>query len=194
MESVRSKIKMNHYEYETGVLAEDLINTYDTFLEVPEELQTPDDLHAFLDRHHFPVDHPPTFANLEAVRLLRETLRSIWNAETINAATESLNRLFASIRATPYIMEGTADTIHLTFAAEPQHSFMERLTLASALDMVRLLQTHGLGRLRHCDSAPCHDVFIDTSRNRTRRFCDDRCASRYNVAAFRERQRGGNNK
>jgi predicted RNA-binding Zn ribbon-like protein len=180
---------MNPYEYETGVLAEDLINTYDTFLDIPEELQSPDDLHDFLDRHDFPVANPLTSADLEAVRLLRETLRSIWNADTIGAATDTLNRLVASIRATPQIMEGTGDTIHLTFVPEPNHSFMERLTLASALDMVRLLQTHGLGRLRHCDSAPCRDVFVDTSRNRTRRFCDDRCASRYNVAAFRERQK-----
>lgn len=182
---------MNPYEYETGSLTEDLINTYDTFLDVPEELQTPDDLYAFLTRHHFPVAKPPTHADLEAVRVLRESLRTIWNEATVKEATEGINHLVASIRATPYLVGGEGDTVHLTFAEEPTHSFIERLTLASALEMVRLLQTYGLGRLRHCDSAPCRDVFVDTSRNRSRRFCDDRCASRYNVAAFRERQRDG---
>jgi predicted RNA-binding Zn ribbon-like protein len=33
-------------------------------------------------------------------------------------------------------------------------------------------------------------VFIDTSVNRTRRYCSDRCASRANVTAYRARKRG----
>jgi predicted RNA-binding Zn ribbon-like protein len=32
-------------------------------------------------------------------------------------------------------------------------------------------------------------VFIDTSANRTRRYCSERCTNRANVTAFRARKR-----
>jgi hypothetical protein len=32
-------------------------------------------------------------------------------------------------------------------------------------------------------------VFIDTSTNRSRRYCSDRCATRANVAAYRARRK-----
>ena len=35
----------------------------------------------------------------------------------------------------------------------------------------------------------CQDVFVDTSPNRSRRYCSDRCSSRANVAAYRARRR-----
>jgi predicted RNA-binding Zn ribbon-like protein len=50
----------------------------------------------------------------------------------------------------------------------------------------------GRARLGACDDPRCRGVFLDTSRNRSRRYCSDRCASRANVAALRRRQRDGN--
>jgi predicted RNA-binding Zn ribbon-like protein len=47
----------------------------------------------------------------------------------------------------------------------------------------------GADRFGTCADPRCGGVFIDTSRNRSRRYCSDRCASRANVAAHRERQR-----
>jgi predicted RNA-binding Zn ribbon-like protein len=47
----------------------------------------------------------------------------------------------------------------------------------------------GADRFGSCVDPRCRGVFIDTSRNRSRRYCSDRCASRANVAAHRERQR-----
>jgi predicted RNA-binding Zn ribbon-like protein len=54
---------------------------------------------------------------------------------------------------------------------------------------VRLTEL-GLGRFGVCQAAPCAGVFVDTSVNRTRRYCSDRCASRANVIAYRARKRG----
>lgn len=179
---------MNTYKDSPISLAEDLINTYDTFLGQPEHLLTPTDLRLFLEQHGVEIYTPPTEEDLEAVRVLREALRTIWNAESPSLATERLNHLFASLRATPQTEIEEDDKVRLTLLVEPQMSLIERLTLATALDIVNLLQTYGLERLHFCASEPCRDVFVDTSRNRTRRFCSDRCANRYNVAAFRERR------
>ena len=37
--------------------------------------------------------------------------------------------------------------------------------------------------------APCRNAYLDTSTNRSRRYCSDRCATRANVAAYRARKR-----
>ncbi|CAN5768492.1 hypothetical protein BH23ACT5_BH23ACT5_02510 [soil metagenome] len=53
-----------------------------------------------------------------------------------------------------------------------------------------LVADEGLARLGVCASNTCDDVFIDTSRNRSRRHCTTTCGTRENVAAYRRRQRG----
>ena len=43
------------------------------------------------------------------------------------------------------------------------------------------------GRLGVCEAAPCDRVFVDGSKNGTRRFCSTRCQSRVKAAAHRSR-------
>jgi hypothetical protein len=53
-------------------------------------------------------------------------------------------------------------------------------------DLVRLRET---GRLRHCEAPGCDAVFVDLSKNRSRRYCDTgNCGNRQHVAAYRERR------
>ncbi|MFJ8439722.1 CGNR zinc finger domain-containing protein [Kitasatospora griseola] len=47
----------------------------------------------------------------------------------------------------------------------------------------------GVDRLGICQAAPCRNAYLDTSTNRSRRYCSDRCATRANVAAYRARKR-----
>ena len=47
----------------------------------------------------------------------------------------------------------------------------------------------GFDRFGICQSSRCDDVFVDTSRNRSRLHCSDTCTTRENVAAHRARQR-----
>lgn len=51
------------------------------------------------------------------------------------------------------------------------------------------LTEHGVDRLGLCEAAPCRNAYLDTSTNRSRRYCSDRCATRANVAAYRARKR-----
>lgn len=44
------------------------------------------------------------------------------------------------------------------------------------------------GRLGLCAAAPCDRVYVDASKNGTRRFCSTRCQSRVKAAAHRSRQ------
>ncbi|MGH9036560.1 MAG: CGNR zinc finger domain-containing protein, partial [Acidimicrobiia bacterium] len=55
-----------------------------------------------------------------------------------------------------------------------------------------VIRDQGLDRLRVCSAIGCSRVFVDTSRNRSRRYCDpSTCGNRTNVAAYRARQRSG---
>jgi predicted RNA-binding Zn ribbon-like protein len=42
----------------------------------------------------------------------------------------------------------------------------------------------------HCQAAGCDRFFVDQSRNHSRRFCGNACASRTTVAAYRARSKG----
>jgi predicted RNA-binding Zn ribbon-like protein len=44
------------------------------------------------------------------------------------------------------------------------------------------------GRLGVCTADRCDRVYVDTSRNGTRRFCSTACQNRIKAAAFRARQ------
>jgi predicted RNA-binding Zn ribbon-like protein len=58
----------------------------------------------------------------------------------------------------------------------------------SAADLLR--SKDDLGRVRECGSATCEWLFIDRSRNHTRRWCDmNDCGNRAKVRRFRLRQR-----
>jgi predicted RNA-binding Zn ribbon-like protein len=52
-----------------------------------------------------------------------------------------------------------------------------------------LVTTLGVDRLGICQATPCRRAYLDTSSNRSRRYCSERCASRANVAAYRARKR-----
>jgi predicted RNA-binding Zn ribbon-like protein len=55
-------------------------------------------------------------------------------------------------------------------------------TVASAL--AALIAEEGFDRLGVCSAGDCFDVFVDTSRNRSRRYCNQICSTKMNVAAY----------
>ncbi|HEX2620604.1 MAG TPA: CGNR zinc finger domain-containing protein, partial [Phototrophicaceae bacterium] len=111
-------------------------------------------------------------------------------------SVELLNPLLnqAPVKIQIQIRDGAALHEPVSMQYKPQIgatlTLTQFLAVECALGIVELLQQHGLDRMRACAADPCQDVFVDTSRNKSRRFCSERCANRYNIAAFRERQKG----
>jgi predicted RNA-binding Zn ribbon-like protein len=179
----------NTYQKRLAKLAEHLINTYDTFLDEPEHLKSPADLKRFL--HRYDILGEPTDADLAAVRDLRSQLRAAWNADALATNLALLNPILSTVPATLHLHASEADAQRSTvqYKLDSSLSLVDQLRFEAALGVSAALEMYGLERLRSCASEPCRDVFIDTSRNRSRRFCSERCANRYNVQAFRSRQR-----
>lgn len=60
-----------------------------------------------------------------------------------------------------------------------------------ALDAISLITSEQRLRVRQCESPTCDYLFLDTTRNGSRRFCrPDICGNRSRVQRFREGQRG----
>ena len=94
----------------------------------------------------------------------------------------------AETGAIPQIVshDGRGPHIHVSRQAAPM---ADRITAHLAMGLAELLVSGESGRLRSCASPTCRDVFLDESRNRSRRYCDSRtCGNRLHVAAYRARK------
>lgn len=177
-------------------LALDLINSYDPYFDEPEKLATVDDLARFLDEHGYTAAAELTAADLDEVREVRTRLWEAFLARHEPAGPELLADLMRGALATPEvgpayelnwrIVEVTASDATGLAGLAPARLAVH-LGAAAALGLATALEEHGPDRLKSCAAAPCREVFLDTLRNRSRRFCGPGCANRFHVAAYRER-------
>ena len=177
-----------HYTDEPVTMAVDLVNTYGEF-ESEEHLNSKDDLAAFLDEHaeHWPeAPHRIREKDLHEIRALRTQLREVFTAQDESSAADQLNEILADVGAVPRVSIHAGAEPHLHF--EPMDGSPARwLGAVTAMGLSAVLIEDGLERFGVCGSSTCDDVFVDTSRNRSRRHCSGTCTTRENVAAYRQR-------
>lgn len=180
---------MIHYNQETSPLAELIVNTCDTTRPEPEYLRTPADLARYLRSWSIPIAQAPDEQDLADVLALRSRLRSVFEAGDLAVAAAVLNELLEGARAKPRIILTPEGTVSLELDVEDGLPLARRLAIEAALSLGAALERYGIERLHVCNASPCTDVFIDTSRNHTRRYCCEQCANRHNVAAYRQRKK-----
>jgi predicted RNA-binding Zn ribbon-like protein len=187
--AVRCQQMMSAYMEHRTAIALDLVNTFDPFFDDPESLHEPADLSRFLAERGITVAGSLDQGDVAAAWALRDRLRAIFAVKSTADAASILNDLLAEARVTPRLSVSEDGLWQMELAVESITTPVMRLTIEAALGLGAALERYGLDRLRLCASDPCQEAFVDTSRNASRRFCSDRCANRFNVAAFRERQR-----
>ena len=150
-----------------------------------DELETPEQLAAFLAERRFSgrIDHDAS--ELADVRDTRERLRRLWTLDRDAAAVE-VNTMLRAAGALPYLMRHDGFDWHL-HATEPEAPLAERIRVEVALAIVDVIRTGETGRLRECAADDCTGILADLSRNGSKRFCSIRCGNRVNMIAFRER-------
>lgn len=169
-----------------GALAENLVNSLDHSIAVPEHLATVADLVHFLAEHDIEWPRRVTHADLEAVREVRAEVRGLFTASTPAQATERLNELLENARVHMRVAREKGGS-RMSWALDASSSLAEALRSAAAVSAAHLATEHGLERLRVCGADPCADVFLDASKRGEQRFCGPRCATRVRVAAHRAR-------
>ena len=124
-------------------------------------------------------------AELAEVRALRPRLHRFWEAAE-DRLVELVNGMLREHGALPRLVthEGWGYHLHATTSDAP---LAERMAVEAAMAFVDVVRQQELPRLRTCGADACHDVLVDLSKNRSRRYCSTSCANRTNVAAFRSR-------
>ena len=117
---------------------------------------------------------------------LRDRLRAPFEASSDTACAAAINALLAELRPVPTLIKTKA-----MWAVQlrcPSGRTLDNAAAAAADALAQLLATGGRDRLHHCAADNCHGVFVDTTRNRSRRFCmPELCGNRTHVAAHRTR-------
>jgi len=176
----------SHYTTQPVELAVALVNTRGI---TEDDLAEPEQLSTFLDgyRHLWEgVAKPARRDDLPAVHRLRDSLRQVIESGSEDVAAAGVNKLLDAYGAKPRLSTHSGIP-HLHF--EPVDSSMVSwLGAITAMGLASVIVENGVERFGVCDSGGCNDVYIDTSRNRSRRHCSNTCSTREAVAAYRKRQ------
>jgi predicted RNA-binding Zn ribbon-like protein len=155
-----------------------------------EGLRTVSDVQAFGDRYafHGAPAGPRDVPRLRAHRAGLDAIAARCEAGDEPAAIGMLNAVLAETGAVPQIVahDGRGPHIHVSRPAAP---LADRIAAHLAMGLAELVVAGEMERVRTCAADPCRDVFVDLSRNRSRRYCDSRtCGNRLHVAAYRARR------
>ncbi|CAL9557326.1 CGNR zinc finger domain-containing protein [Streptomyces albus] len=138
-----------------------------------------------------------TEADVNRLRAVRTRLRAVFAAASEGdevRAVHLLNALLMEFPTSPQISgHGDLDADgrprwHMHLAEQPANAAAAYAATA-CMGLAFHLTDLGVDRLGICQAAPCRNAYLDTSTNRSRRYCSDRCATRANVAAYRARKR-----
>jgi predicted RNA-binding Zn ribbon-like protein len=127
----------------------------------------------------------------EAVELerLAERLRPVFLAAETGATdevAELVNALLADYRSTPRLSRHDGQPWHLHFTGSAAGT---EWGAGCATGLAVVVDSQATGRLGVCRAEGCDRVYVDVSRNASRRFCSESCLNRTKVAAFRARVR-----
>ncbi len=172
---------------ETGLLAVDWANTLDPALRDPERVPDVAALRRFLEECGIAGD--PTERDLAAFRALRDRLRRALAADDPADLAEGLSEIGRGLLATPVLERDAAGSWRLAAKAPEGSPLIDRMAVTGLDQLAAVIAVHGPERIGTCAASPCEDVFVDTTRNATRRFCSARCANRHHAAEHRARQR-----
>jgi predicted RNA-binding Zn ribbon-like protein len=158
-------------------LAVALANTWDTFEAPYERLGTLADLRRFLER----VGRPAAARvvrkrDLVEVRELRGRLRRVFVARDVGEAARLLNEIAEEAAAVPHLddVEGTWKVRY----GPSERSVAAHLGATAAAALIDIVRAHGLTRFGTCSGPPCTGVFVDATKNRSKRYCCQWCADR----------------
>ncbi|MEV4259563.1 CGNR zinc finger domain-containing protein [Spirillospora sp. NPDC049652] len=130
-----------------------------------------------------------TEAELDELAAVAARLREVFEAVArgdVDDAAERVNRMLADTAARPRLARHDGEPWHLHFHGADSGVAAE-WGGPCATGLAVVLGGELYDRLGVCTAPACDRVYVDTSRNGTRRYCSTACQNRVKTAAFRAR-------
>jgi predicted RNA-binding Zn ribbon-like protein len=140
-----------------------------------------------------PDSRPVSPGEAAEFRPVAAAIRAVFDevaAGRTDVAARLVNGMLASTGARPQLDRHDGEPWHLHFHGA-EDSLVTGWAAGCATGLAVVLGTEQQGRLGVCAAPRCDRVFVDTSRNGTRRFCSTSCQNRVKAASFREAHRAG---
>jgi predicted RNA-binding Zn ribbon-like protein len=163
-----------------------LVNTLPGY-DDPDRLRTVDDLDDFLVANPFTGAVSRTADTVSALRDVRARLRALWDVDRAHAVP-LVNEMLRDSGALPQLVihDGYDWHIHATSDEAP---LATRILAEAAMAFVDVIRSDEYDRIRVCSADDCDSVYVDYSRNGSKRYCDTgNCGNRMNVNAYRARK------
>jgi CGNR zinc finger protein/putative stress-induced transcription regulator len=169
-----------HYTDVPVMLARDLVNLFN------DEI-TFEQLNEFVVARGFTNSTVVKRRDLADVASLATNLRAVFLADDEDEKVDLINGLLAGSQVEPRLVDHDDDGVHFHYTSE-EFPVLAKLRAYTAMGLAMVASQHDHGRLGSCVATGCKNVFVDTTRNASKRFCSAPCANRTNVASFRERK------
>ncbi|MDZ5143867.1 MULTISPECIES: CGNR zinc finger domain-containing protein [Microbacterium] len=144
-------------------------------------------LEAFTETHGYTGSRTRDARELTAVRGIRPRLLALWSADR-DGAVPLVNAMLADGRALPQLVRHDGLDWHI-HASDPADPLATRILVETALAFVDVIRADEYDRVRVCDADDCNGVYVDFSKNGSKRYCDaGNCGNRMNVNAYRKRR------
>jgi len=168
--------------------AVELVNTLpDTDTSGVDGLVEGSDLEAFTARHGYTGSRTRDAHELVAVRGIRPRLHELWSTDR-DGAVPRVNAMLADGRALPQLVRHDDMDWHI-HASDPGEPLAMRILVETAMAFVDVIRADEYDRVRVCDADDCNGVYVDFSKNGSKRYCDaGNCGNRMNVNAYRRRK------
>ena len=170
-------------------LAVDLLNSWDVLESPPELIRDASVLEGWLRRLGYTAAADAVSPeDVPRLRAVRDRLRGAFEAAEEEEAVAILNGVVREWVAVPQLVRGVDGAWAFAHAVSPRTA-SEAVAPISALALLEVIREGGWNRFGVCDAAPCRCVYVDRSRNHTRRYCCELCADRMTQAAYRRRKK-----
>lgn len=119
---------------------------------------------------------------------LARGIRAVVEAPSPQVNAALINALIERYQARPYLVEDVGQPFHLHFhgaGGTAVHALGGEFAAMLAL----VVDGYGADRFGRCRAAGCDAVYIDLTRNGSRRHCSPACTARAKTAAYRDRKR-----
>ncbi|GAA3020862.1 CGNR zinc finger domain-containing protein [Microbacterium dextranolyticum] len=150
-------------------------------------LTTQADVDAYLREFSYTGTIRRDGAELDAVRANRPRLRALWDVDR-RGAVPLVNAMLRDGHALPQLVLHDGFDWHI-HATEPEAPLSTRMLVEAAMAFVDVIRADRWDRVRTCSADDCDAVYVDFSKNGSKRYCDTgNCGNRMNVIAYRRRK------